>query len=190
MITWAILPNLLSVVRILLVFPCIFWLSQHDYGWALMVFLMAALTDGLDGGLAKRFGWVTRLGSLLDPIADKVLMAGVVITLGGQHYLPIWWVVGVVGRDLCIIFGALAYRTWIGYFEGRPSKLSKLNTFLQLLSVITVVSELYRQTRYNQSWQMILLSITFVTTVVSGLDYVLRISERANLQRPVRTRVT
>jgi cardiolipin synthase (CMP-forming) len=189
MISWSILPNLLSLVRIFLVVPCVFWLWQRDYAATLVVFITAAVTDGLDGGLAKRFGWGTRLGSLLDPIADKILLGGVILTLGWQGLLPPWWVVGVIGRDVIILAGALAYRTWIGYLEGTPTGVSKLNTVLQLLSVLLVVAESYRPSWVVPRWHLILLSVTFVTTLVSGLDYVVCTTKRAQAERPLRIKV-
>jgi cardiolipin synthase len=166
-----------------LVIPCVIWLANHAYAATLMVFSVAALTDGLDGGLAKRFGWISRLGAILDPIADKILLNGVILTLGWQHDLAWWWVAGVLLRDLVIVGGALAYRIWVGYLEMQPSLISKLNTFLQLASVIVVIASHVYINWFTLSFVTTLLSVTFVTTVVSGYDYVVSTWQRAQVHR-------
>lgn len=135
------LPNLISLGRILLVGPVIWALASERYGLTLLLFSVAGFSDALDGYLAKHFGWTSRLGSLLDPAADKLLLVGTFLTLGWLHALPWWLVLVVILRDLVILGGALAYRLLIGPFAGQPNLASKVNTFLQICLVIAVLIE-------------------------------------------------
>lgn len=174
----SILPNLLCVVRMLLAIPVVFSILHGDYGWTLALFFIAAVTDGLDGWLATHFGWTSETGKLLDPIADKLLLVSVFVTLTAVGLVPLWLAVAVVLRDLVIGGGAAAYRLLYGPLNGRPTLPSKLNTLLQICFVLVVVSD--------AAWQpipdvlvMVLGASMFVTTVVSGLDYVLTYSRRA-----------
>ena len=185
MLTWSSLPNFLSVMRILMVIPCVWWLGHHQDAATLVVFVAAAVTDAADGGLAKRFGWTSRLGSLLDPIAVKILLGGMIVTLGIQGRVPLWWAVGVVMRDVIIVSGALAYRYWVGYLEGRPSVVSKINTFLQVVSVMCLIAPSVFNDVLDPRIIDVVLAMTFLTTVVSGLDYVLSTLKRARQQRPI-----
>ncbi len=166
------IPNLITVLRILLVVPIIALLMNRAFDWALVLFAVAGISDGLDGWLAKRYGWSSRLGSVLDPAADKLLLVSCYLVLGALDLLPWWLVVAVLGRDLVIVAGALAYHFWIGPYEMAPSVLSKLNTTLQIVLVLVVV--------LNQvlGWLPFpvlgaLFWTVFATTVASGLGYVL-----------------
>jgi cardiolipin synthase len=97
------IPNALTLARIILV-PLIVWLIiTHEMAAAFVLFLLAGLSDAADGYLAKRFGWHTELGAYLDPIADKVLLVSVYLTLGFTNHLPVWLVIAVVSRDILII---------------------------------------------------------------------------------------
>src|SRR3990172_3309285 len=100
------IPNIISLLRMALVPPVVILLLNGYYGWALLVFVSAGLSDGLDGYLAKRFGWRSRLGAILDPLADKLLLVASYLTLGWLGQLPLWLVAVVVGRDIVIVAGA------------------------------------------------------------------------------------
>ncbi|MEO1265239.1 MAG: CDP-alcohol phosphatidyltransferase family protein [Pseudomonadota bacterium] len=126
------IPNIITVGRILLV-PVIFWLIAKDQiQLACAVFVIAGISDGLDGYLAKRFGWATELGAHLDPLADKLLIVSVFLALGAGGHLPLWLVVAVVSRDLLII--AAVILAWLMHnpFRIRPQFISKANTVAQL----------------------------------------------------------
>jgi cardiolipin synthase len=166
------LPNAICVLRMLLVAPVVIALARGDYALTLLLFAVAAASDGLDGWLAKTFGWSSRVGKILDPVADKVLLVTVIVALVVRGLAPLWLGVAAVLRDLIIVGGALAYHFLIGRIEGRPTVISKLNTVLQLSFVLVVVAA--------AAWPWLpralivaLGAATFVTTVVSGLDYVL-----------------
>src|SRR5690606_29413356 len=97
-------------------------------------------TDGLDGFLAKRFKWTSELGKILDPLADKLLLVSVFVTLAALGLVPLWLAVAAVLRDLTITFGAIVYNWLFGDPNGRPTAISKLNTLCQILYLLLVVA--------------------------------------------------
>lgn len=172
------LPNAISLMRIALVAPILISILDGAYGWALALFLVAGFSDGVDGYLAKRFNWSSRSGALLDPVADKLLVAGAFITLTYTQHIPLWLTTVVVLRDLAIIAGAVAYNFVVTRVEGEPTKISKLNTVFQLLFLSFVLS------RAAVGWPegitiTVLGAATLITVVISGVDYVWSWSKRA-----------
>jgi cardiolipin synthase len=151
-----------------------------NYRLTLAMFAFAAATDGLDGFLAKRFGWTSELGKILDPLADKILLVGVFITLAAIGVVPVWLAATAVARDVTITAGAIVYKSLYGYGElqGRPTTISKLNTLCQIIYLLLVVAA--RAIDFTPQIAITVLgALVFVTTVVSGLDYVLTYSRRA-----------
>ncbi|MCH8182873.1 MAG: CDP-alcohol phosphatidyltransferase family protein [Proteobacteria bacterium] len=126
-------PNVITLGRLLLV-PITIWLILvHEVAAAFWVFAAAALSDGIDGFIAKRFDQVSDLGRFLDPLADKVLLVSVFIALGQQGYLPSWLVILVVSRDILIV-GAFLFSFTAGFpFSRTPSFLGKTTTTGQLV---------------------------------------------------------
>jgi cardiolipin synthase len=184
------LPNLISVLRILLVIPTVNYLWHNEYGKALTVFFIAGASDGLDGFLARRFGWMSRLGSLLDPLADKLLMTAIYLTLGLKGHLPVWLVALVIGRDLVIVLGALAYRLLMKDIKMHHLLISKLNTGAQILLVLLLIFHLSSfpfADRVSSDIISILIDVVMFTTIASGLAYVIIWSKRAREQFKVRT---
>ncbi len=172
------LPNAISILRIALIAPILTLILQGSFGWALALFWLAGFSDGLDGYLAKRFSWHTRLGALLDPVADKLLVAGLFITLAYTQDIPVWLAAVVIVRDVVIVAGATVYNFFVRPVEGEPSRVSKLNTALQLLFLLSVIS------RAGFGWpEPIALTVlgasVLVTVVISGVDYVWCWSRRA-----------
>ena len=158
--------------------PILYLVVQRDFEPALVLFVLAAASDGIDGWLAKRYGWFTRLGALLDPIADKLLIAGLFVVLTAGGYLPLWLAVLVILRDVVIVGGATAYNFLVRPVEGEPTRISKLNTAFELLLVLFVLS------RAALGWPpdisiTVLGAGVLVTVVVSGIDYVWSWSRRA-----------
>ena len=133
------IPNLITSLRILLVPPFLWLLVQERYGAALLLFVIAGVSDALDGFLAKYYGWTSELGGLLDPIADKLLLIGALLVLAWLHELPSWLVALAILRDALIVAGAISYHLLIERFQGRPLLISKLNTLLQLLLVFAII---------------------------------------------------
>jgi cardiolipin synthase len=165
------LPNAISLLRIALVPPILLLMLNERFDVALILFFVAGFSDGLDGYLAKRFNWHTRAGALLDPVADKLLIAGAFVTLAAAGHLPIWLATIVVLRDVVIIGGATAYNFLVRPVDGEPTRISKLNTAFELLLVLFVIS------RAAFGWPeqisiIILGAAVLVTVVISGIDYV------------------
>ena len=126
------IPNLISVLRLLLV-PLTVWLIISEaYGWAFISFVAAGLSDGIDGYLARRFDWRTRLGAYLDPLADKALLVSVFVTLGFLKLIPAWLAIMVVSRDALIIGAVLLSRLMDHPVHVRPLMVSKVNTVVQI----------------------------------------------------------
>jgi cardiolipin synthase (CMP-forming) len=172
------IPNLITSVRILLIIPIAVALLRHDLLLALGLFCAAAASDLLDGFLAKRFGWQSALGSVLDPAADKLLLATSFVVLAIMHLVPLWLMATAVARDLIIVSGAIAYRLWLGPVQVRPSNLSKINTLCQALFILCVIAR--QQFSQPDPWAIVALgALTFLTTAVSGIDYVLHYGKAA-----------
>lgn len=136
------IPNLITVFRIFLVVPLIVLVLEGQYLWVLLLFAVAGISDGIDGYLARRYQWQSRLGALLDPLADKLLMVSAFVALGYIGHIPLWLVVLVIVRDIIIVSGAVAFRLLLGYLDMEPIRLSKLNTFLQITLVLTTLIDL------------------------------------------------
>jgi len=173
------LPNIICVGRILLVVPIAMLLFRGEFTQTLLLFGVAAFSDALDGFLAKRFGWTTELGKVLDPLADKLLLVTVFITLAAAGYTPAWLAFVVVARDVIIGIGALTFYWLFGPLHGRPTAVSKLNTLLQLLYVLAAIASL----AFGWPDESIVLALgagVFVTTFVSGIDYVVTYIRRAH----------
>jgi cardiolipin synthase len=126
------IPNLITLARIILV-PVVVWaIATGQLHLAFLLFLAAAISDGVDGFLAKRFGWKTELGAYLDPLADKALIVSIYVALGISRVIPIWLVILVVSRDIMIV-GAFLLSWLIGRpMPVRPHPVSKLNTAAQI----------------------------------------------------------
>lgn len=165
------IPNLITFGRLLLVPPIVFCLLTGRYGWALILFVAAGVSDALDGFLAKQFSWTSRLGGLLDPIADKLLLMSCYISLAWQGLIPVWLAALVIGRDAIILAGAIVYHVLIERLEAAPSVISKLNTLSQLLLVVAVLFN-YGAQPLPDGWLQALIYSVLATTLLSGADYV------------------
>lgn len=173
------LPNAISLLRIALIAPILWLIVKNHFDQALILFFVAGFSDGVDGYLAKRFEWHTRLGAMLDPVADKLLVAGTFITLVCTGHVPFWLAAVVVLRDVVIVGGATAYNFIVGPVEGEPTRISKLNTALELLFILFVLS------RAGFNWPAeititILGAGVLITVVISGIDYVWSWTRRAH----------
>jgi cardiolipin synthase len=172
------IPNIITSIRILLVAPLAMTLVNHRLPISIALFGIAALSDAADGFLAKRFGWRSELGAVLDPAADKILLVTVFITLAYLKLVPLWLMAAAVMRDVIIVLGALLYRYWIGPLTARPSFVSKFNTLCQAAYIMAVVGR--EEFSVPPTWMVVALgALVFVTVVVSGIDYVLIYGVRA-----------
>lgn len=165
------IPNIISLLRIALVIPVIYLLLEREFSYALVLFFVAGLSDGLDGYLAKRNNWTSRLGSILDPLADKLLLVFSYLALGWLHEIPMWIVIVVMVRDVVIVVGAISYHELIGEYDMMPTWMSKTNTFFQIILVLTVVFSLGVYTLPGWLIDTLIYTVA-VTTVVSGINYV------------------
>lgn len=165
------LPNLISVLRLVLVAPVVYLLWSGEFGWTLLLFAVAGASDGLDGFLAKRFGWTTRLGGILDPLADKALLISCFVVLAWQGLVPAWLVLAIILRDLVIVTGAVVYNFRVAAVEAAPILTSKLNTVLQILLVVLVITDAGVLPLPDALIEATLWA-SFVTVLVSGIQYV------------------
>ena len=177
------IPNILTICRILIIFPTLWLLYFNQYRDALMLLIIAGLSDALDGYLARAFDWKTRLGSILDPIADKFLIASSFLVLTLQGAVPIWVTAIILGRDLIIFSGAIAYRLLYRNLDIAPSLLSKMNTALQIFSVIYLVFSLsgypYFATDLLDYLNSYLFYLLAFLGFISGIDYIIVWSRKA-----------
>ena len=171
------LPNIISVFRILLVFPIIYLLLDHQYQQTLVLFVIAGVSDGVDGFLAKHYGWQTWLGGVLDPLADKFLLLSCFIALAWMDLLPWWLVVLVLLRDVVIIAGATYYYFRVDRIDAQPTFLSKFNTVSQIgLVVVVILAKIISLPPWLVAAMIVFVALT---TISSGLDYVIAWSRRA-----------
>jgi cardiolipin synthase len=176
------IPNALCILRMLLVVPVAWLLNAGEYQLTLWLFAFAGFTDGLDGFLAKRCGWTSELGKILDPLADKILLVGVFITLAALGIVPVWLAATAVLRDVTITAGAISYNALYGYPNGRPTLISKINTGCQILYLLLAVAAKAgpeMDVGASDTALMVLGALVFVTTVVSGIDYVVTYTRKA-----------
>lgn len=155
------IPNIISLFRIFLV-PLVIWLIiTGQMLLAFVAFLVAGISDAVDGFLAKRFGWQTELGAYLDPIADKALLVSIYVALGYYEYLPAWLVIAVVSRDILIV-GAIVLSGMINRpIQMHPLPVSKVNTAGQIILAALVLFDL--------SFGLNLVNLTMVTVWIVGL---------------------
>lgn len=172
------LPNLICLVRLALIWPTLASLHAGAHLMALALFVAAAVSDGLDGYLAKRYNWTSELGKVLDPLADKLLLVSVFVESAWLGLVPWWLTAAVVARDVMIGLGALTFRLWFGPLHGRPTLISKVNTGAQLLYMMLVLLGAALQIPPREVLEACAL-ITFVTTILSGLHYIVTFTRRA-----------
>jgi cardiolipin synthase (CMP-forming) len=172
------LPNFICLVRIALIWPTIDALYSGEYWKALALVFVCAVSDGLDGWLAKRFNWTSQLGKMLDPLADKLLLVALFLTATWMNLLP-WWLAAVaVGRDVMIGLGAIVYRIWFGPLHGRPTIISKINTGMQLTVALAAILGAAVGMPTDEMVTALAI-VTLITTIVSGADYLAVFTRRA-----------
>ena len=172
------LPNVISVCRIVLVGPVAWAVLEGRYTLAFWLFVTAGAPDGLDGFLAKRFGWSSRIGGILDALADKLLLVTTFLCLWWIGLFPWWLVLAVFARDLVIVIGAIVYNYRIEAVEPEPSLMSKLNTFLQIALAALGMVRLGFDTVPDWAIDGLVWAV-MITVVLSGTGYVREWSRRA-----------
>ena len=185
-------PNLLTVFRMVLIPVFVTMLFYQRFILALAVFVCAGLTDGLDGLLARRFDQRSQLGTVLDPIADKLMMVTAFIVLSMRSIfpppvpshlpVPFWVTVTVISRDVFIIVGAAAINIMTGFRGFRPSWLGKVNTTVQIVAIAAIMfaaSVPY----YTGYYLPTVYATVFTFAVLSGLHYIFFASKLLNEDR-------
>lgn len=172
------LPNFICLVRMALIWPTVTAVWEGSYWRALILVAICAISDGLDGWLAKRFNWTSHLGKILDPLADKMLLVALYLTSTWINLIPWWLTAVVVARDVMIGGGAVIYRFWFGPLHGRPTILSKINTGMQLAVALAAI---LGAAAGMPTPEMVtaLAFLTLLTTIVSGADYLAVFTRRA-----------
>lgn len=165
------IPNFISLGRLLVVPVAVWLILTGAYAAAFWIFVAAGISDAVDGFVAKRFHMETELGRFLDPLADKVLLVCVYVTLGVDSRVPLWLVIVVVSRDLLIIGGAILGQVIRRPLTIRPLIISKVNTAAQIVLAAAVLSG----AAFGQdvdAFVRLIAGLVGVTTVASGAGYV------------------
>lgn len=167
---WTQLPNIITSIRLLLLIPLSYYLVVEQYQPALIIFFVAGFSDALDGFLAKKFDWVSRFGSILDPIADKALLVVTMAILTLNQKISVLLFSCVAIRDIYIVAGAYFYYKKIGPFNMQPSLISKFNTFAQIL-LVTIILVSLGYINIPESIIQVLILLVYLTVISSTLHY-------------------
>ena len=173
------IANLLTILRLILIpvfATCIFY---QRFLLALAVFFVAAITDGLDGLVARAFNQRTPLGEILDPMADKLLLVTAFIVLSLPRFtvlppLPFWLTAAVISRDVFIVLGALVINIVTGFSQFRPSIPGKINTLIQVVTIVLFLTA--NVAHLLEDWLPAVYLLALGMTVFSGLHYLLHVN--------------
>ena len=180
-------PNQLTLLRMMFLPFIIISLLDHNYGWALGLFVLAGISDGLDGLLARRLNQRTMLGQYLDPIADKLLLSTMFLVLSILHKIPWKFTVLVFSRDISILVASAVLYAIVGLRDFSPSIFGKANTTAQVAAVFFVML----QDVYPGAWvayaRFFFLWATFAFTIISAVHYVLLVGDRLRSIPPSRS---
>ena len=132
------IPNLLSIIRIGLIYPILNNIYLNNFELSIVFFVLAAITDAMDGFLARKMNWQTDLGTILDPIADKLLLSGTIFILWLNQYIPFYIFIIFIGRDIAILLGAAIQMTLNELNTPMPNLLGKLTTSLQIIYIAVI----------------------------------------------------
>ena len=171
-------PNQLTLLRMMFVPFIVINLVGGHYRWALTLFVLAGLSDGLDGVLARTLKQQTVLGQYLDPIADKLLLSTMFLVLSILHKIPWKFTVLVFSRDISIVCASAVLYAIAGMRDFRPSIFGKANTFAQVAAVFFVLLLEVQHTRWVSIARLTFLRATFAFTIISGLHYVFVVGHR------------
>lgn len=166
------IPNSLTILRILLIPVFIGFMTYRQYGYALAALLCAGVTDALDGLVARMTNQQTRLGEILDPLADKLLLTSAFLTLATLHLVPSWVVILVVSRDVILMLGTVVAHVTNVSIDIRPTVLGKGTTLCQLTYVLLVVAMIWRGVKIGALLPLLVVMVMF--TLASGFHYLYR----------------
>jgi cardiolipin synthase len=180
-------PNQLTLLRMMFLPFIVIKLVEGHYSLALILFVLAGLSDGLDGLLARTLKQQTVLGQYLDPIADKLLLSTMFLVLSILHKIPWKFTVLVFSRDISILFASAVLYAIAGLRDFRPSIFGKANTFAQVAAVFFVLLLEINKSRWVAIARLSFLRATFTFTIISGLHYVLVVGQRLRATHQVST---
>ena len=179
------IPNIITVLRILLVLPTAWFMWNSQFLEAFVLVIVTGLSDALDGYLARRFNWMSKLGATLDPLADKFLVASVFIVFTLQGHIPLWVAAIVLLRDFTILAGAGVYKLLYEEVEIAPTFLSKANTAMQIVTLSLILASLLPFGILTEFAAQTIEPCFYLLAVLgfgSGLDYVVTWGSKAYRQ--------
>jgi len=179
-------PNQLTLLRMIFLPFIVINLVKHDFKWALVLFVLAGLSDGLDGLLARRLHQQTILGQYLDPIADKLLMSTMFLVLSIEQRDLVQWkyTIVVFSRDISIMLISGVLFMIAGLRDFRPSIFGKANTFAQVAAIFFVLLQLVEPVRWVWIARITFLRATFIFTIVSAVHYAFLVQHRLHAHAP------
>ena len=166
------IPNLLSIIRIGLVYPILNNIYLSNFELSIIFFIIAAITDALDGFLARKMNWQTYLGTLLDPVADKLLLSGTIFILWLNQLIPFYIFVIFISRDIAILLGAAIQMTLNESDTPLPNLLGKLTTSLQVIYIATIfLKEIFNIKFSLYVLDIFIIFITLLSLVVYAFNW-------------------
>jgi len=169
------IPNFLTILRIIAIPIFLIFLTDGRVGAALLTFVLAGITDSVDGAVARLTNTRTTLGAYMDPLADKMLILSAFVALALMDVVPRWLTVVVISRDVIILIGYLTlFLLTQQLMEIRPSAVSKAATFLHLVTLSTVLLALWKSQMAYPTLHVWLYAVTGATTAISGFHYIYR----------------
>jgi cardiolipin synthase len=177
-------PNQLTLLRMIILPFIVIYVVKHDFKWALALFVLAGMSDGLDGLLARTLHQQTLLGQYLDPIADKLLMSTMFLVLSIEQMIPWKYTVVVFSRDVSILLISGVLFMIAGLRDFHPSIFGKANTFAQVAAIFFVLLLPVEPIRWVWIAQTIFLRATFFFTIISAVHYALLVQHRRHAPAP------
>jgi len=175
-------PNQLTLLRMIFLPFIVINIVKHDYKWALALFILAGLSDGLDGLLARTLHQQTVLGQYLDPIADKLLMSTMFLVLSIERHIPWKYTIVVFSRDVSILIISGVLFLIAGLRDFRPSIFGKANTAAQVGAVFFVLLLLVDPIQWIWIARTVFLRATFFFTIISAVHYAFLVTHRLHGQ--------
>ena len=175
------IPNLLSLLRIGLVYPILNNIYLGEFIISFIFFVVAAITDALDGFLARRMNWQTYLGTILDPVADKLLLSGTIFILWINEYIPLYIFIIFFGRDVVILLGAAIHMTLIETDTPLPNILGKITTTLQVIYILLIMFlQIFEFKVSLIGLDIFIILITILSLIVYSKDWFISLNRYHN----------
>ncbi len=175
------IPNLLSLLRIGLVYPILNNIYLGEFVISFIYFVVAAITDALDGFLARKMNWQTYLGTILDPVADKLLLSGTIFILWINEYIPLYIFIIFFGRDVVILLGAAIHMTLIETDTPLPNILGKITTTLQVIYILLIMFlQIFEFKVSLVGLDIFIILITILSLIVYSKDWFISLNRYHN----------